>query len=411
MRALLRVSVTQSPIGEGTRRVMWLDHGAGMAPAEIYFDLVGEHGVAPPVVLDGFLFGIVLYAMRLGADIHMRGAVSRAALRNVHEFQAAWSLWRPARYGKISVSADTVIDTLPAPAGDKAIAAFSGGADSIFTALRHATGQLGDAGYPLNDSLLLVHGFDVPLDRPDHLEALKTRVKPLADRLGLQLRVIRTNLKSAELQDWEDSFMPQLACCLHNYAHAFRYGLAGSSEPYNALILPWGSNPVTDHLLSGAAFQLVHDGAGFSRTEKIAEIARDALATQVLKVCWEGKETFRNCGVCEKCLRTRLNFLAAGVENPACFDTPLSIGDIGTIRLRNTAQLAELTSVLVYAKAANRRGGWVDALERRIARGIDRPDAVQRLLLKSRNAWKLARRGNWQEIAHKLKKQVARKAA
>ena len=109
----------------------------------------------------------------------------------------------------------------------------------------------------------MVHGFDVPLHKPEQLDGLVARTSPLLQELNMQIRIIRTNLKELMLQDWEDSYLAQLACCLHNYSHEFSYGLVGSGEPYNALVLPWASNPPTDHLLAGAAMRIVNDGAGY----------------------------------------------------------------------------------------------------------------------------------------------------
>ncbi|NET10990.1 MAG: SH3 domain-containing protein, partial [Symploca sp. SIO2B6] len=39
--------------------------------------------------------------------------------------------------------------------------------------------------------------------------------------------------------------------------------------PYQSLKLPWGTNPITDGLLSSKTFQSIHDGAAFTRLEKI----------------------------------------------------------------------------------------------------------------------------------------------
>src|SRR5262249_39297353 len=154
----------------------------------------------------------------------------------------------------------------------------------VFTTLRHATQQYGAASFRVDHSVMMVHGFDVPLDRPDHLEKLIGRLRPFTDQLGLRIRIVRTNLMELWLQDWEDSFLAQLASCLHNYSHEFGYGVAGSGEPYNALVVPWGQNPCTDRLLSGSAFRVTDDGTGFSRTEKVAFIAKHTIASRVLKV-------------------------------------------------------------------------------------------------------------------------------
>ncbi len=63
-------------------------------------------------------------------------------------------------------------------------------------------------------------------------------------------------------------------------------------------------------------------------------------------MCWEGVDQGRNCGVCEKCIRTKLNFLAAGIESPECFQEPLAIEDVHSLRVRNLRQLHELQMIL-----------------------------------------------------------------
>lgn len=359
---------TQQRTRQGTLRTLYLENMADRARPrlEIFFEMIGEEDVLPPNVLDGFVFGTIMGAMRLAQDVRVHGPVSRDALLNLNEFQEAWALWKPQTYKKVQIIPLEIVDSLPRPAKTEAIAAFSGGVDSVFTILRHNRKQLGNASYPLDGCVLMVHGFDVPLDLPQHLDALKNRTKPLLDELNLKLLTIRTNLKAVKLQHWEDSFMPQLACCLHNYSHRFSYGVAGSSEPYDALVLPWGSNPATDHLLSGAAMRIVHDGAGYSRTEKVAQIATHKTATRVLKVCWQGHETFKNCGHCEKCIRTQLNFLAAGISHAPCFDLPFDTEKISSVPLPSDVQYAELLSICKYAEAHGVTGHWMHMLRARL---------------------------------------------
>ena len=360
----MELFLSQKSISEGTRRTIRLVNPDVQPDIEIFFDLIGETPPEPQV-LDGFVSGIIFYAMRLGQPLRVHGPLTKDALCNLHEFQEAWVRWKPRIYRKVEVIPSEIV--MPQiGVNRRAIAAFSGGVDSVFTIMRHNRDQLGNASYPLRHSVLMVHGFDIPLSSPDQFVLLKERTKPLLDDLNLKLLTIRTNLKEANLQDWEDSFMAQLACCLHNYSHIFYYALVGSSEPYDGLVLPWGSNPTTDYLLSGGTMRLVHDGAGFSRTEKVAYIANDRTASRVLKVCWEGKETHKNCGVCEKCIRTQANFLAAGVTRPACFDAPIDLRRIKTIWLRNASQCAELESIIAYAKANTITGEWLRWLQARV---------------------------------------------
>jgi len=364
------ITLNQEITEYGTRRLLHLKNTGDTERPEIkiFFDILDEYAIPETALCDGYIFGIIFYAMARGEDIHVHGTLSADCMRNLNEFQDAWTRWKPERYKKIAITASH-IDPMNPGKPNSAIAAFSGGIDSLFTILRHKK-ILDTASYPLGSTVLMVHGFDIPLDKPSHLEALKERTTPFINELDLTIRVIRTNLKELALQDWEDSFMAQLACCMHQYSHQCNYALVGSSEPYDSLVLPWGSNPVTDHLLSGAAMRIIHDGAGYSRTEKVAEIINHKAAMKVAKVCWEGAETFTNCGNCEKCIRTQLNFKAAGVNHPPCFEQPLDCNKIKTIPIVNEPQLAELASILRYAKERNLHGDWVTELEKRVKIGI-----------------------------------------
>ena len=350
----MRLSVSQEQRPEGTRRWLRLTDTTDGRPIEVYFDFVGE-SFPEPFVLDGFVNAVIFHAMGSNQDISVAGRMTRSALLNLTAFQEAWCRWKPDVYKPVTIEALSISDD-PPRAKAQSIAAFSGGADAIFTVLRHAGDQ-----FALN-SAMLVHGFDVPTDRADQFGKLVERVQPLLSRLNLRPRIVRTNLAELHLQDWLDSFLAQLSCCLHNYSHEFRFGLTGGGEPYDALVLPWGQNPCTDYLLSGDGFSIVHDGAGFSRTEKIAVIAQDPVATKAIKVCWEAADLSTNCGICEKCVRTMLNFKAVGVDRPSCFDGEITPEQIRRIRFGNESQRAGFRSILAYADSHALQGEWLDAM-------------------------------------------------
>src|SRR5262249_34334167 len=158
---------------------------------------------------------------------------------------------------------------------------FSGGLDATFTALRHNKILPDHVRYPLKDALM-VHGFDVSLDHPEYFTQLTERTKPLLDFAGMTLNTVKTNSKALNIQPWEDSHAAELTACLHMFSHKFAYGLLGSGEPYDTLVFPCSSTPATNYLLSGDNFRIVHDGAGFSRTHKIEQIGRYAVALQTI---------------------------------------------------------------------------------------------------------------------------------
>ncbi len=351
----MRLSVSQEQRSDGTRRTLHITDATDGRPINAYFDFIGE-SLPEPVVLDGFVNAVIFYAMESGQDILIDGPMTRSSLVNLAAFQEAWACWKPDVYRPIKIEPSSITDD-PPRAQAQSIAAFSGGADSIFTVLRHAADQ-----YAVR-SAMLVHGFDVPTDRADVFNLLIERLRPVLNHLDLRLRIVRTNLAELRLQIWQDSFMAQLSSCLHNYSHEFRYGLSGSGEPYDALVLPWGQNPCTDYLLSGDGFSIVHDGAAFSRTEKIAAIARDPIATKAVKVCWAAADRSTNCGTCEKCIRTRMNFKAVGIDNPSCFNGEITRDQIRLTPLSDKTQRAEFRSILAYAKSRGIRGDWLDAMK------------------------------------------------
>lgn len=340
---------------------------------EIFHEAEGMTPLGDSTPLDGHVLLVLLHAMVQKKTLRVHGPLSRTMVRNLEELQLIWQRWRPDRYHHIDILPDSIIDCARGP--ERALAAFSGGVDGTFTALRHARELPEQFRYPLTD-VLLVHGFDVSIDHPEYFEALKKRVTPMISDLGLNLRLMRTNSKALRLQDWEDSFSFQLAACFYMFSSEFGYGLIGSGEPYDALVIPWGSSPITAPLMGGDSFNIFHEGAAYSRTEKIAFIARHPLVGKMLKVCWQGENQGENCGVCEKCVRTMLNFAASGYGVPPCFSRDLSLDAVAGIRISNEVQLTELKTIVAYAEKHNISGPWLKTLKARIARGINRPRSM-----------------------------------
>jgi hypothetical protein len=79
-----------------------------------------------------------------------------------------------------------------------------------------------------------------------------------------------------------------------------------------------GTHLTIDHLWSTEQLNFVHDGWEATRFDKVDEqIARSPLALKYLRVCYMNEKATYNCGKCEKCLRTMVSLLAAGVLDSA----------------------------------------------------------------------------------------------
>ena len=77
-----------------------------------------------------------------------------------------------------------------------------------------------------------------------------------------------------------------------------------------------------------ASVTVIRDGSRFSRLQKVRDIAGWPTALEALRPCPAKPRVQANCGKCEKCLRTRLELLAAGVEETGAFGpsfTPIEL--------------------------------------------------------------------------------------
>jgi hypothetical protein len=335
----------------------------------LFYEMARDGAPPQPDNFDGVLCAIVLHAMEQRRDIWLHGPATRAILRNLTEFQYAWSRWCPDVYQRVAIRVDSF--SSPRLCDSRSLSAFSGGVDSTFTLLRNDP-HADPPRYGV-DTAVLVHGFDVDLANSSALQELVERTEPVRVLTGARLCIVRTNSRELRLQKWEDSCGAQLAACLHLFSSQFSHALIGGSDAYDELWLPWGTNPVTDHLLSGGQMAIVHDGASFCRTAKLASLSRVPVALQSLKVCWQGKDQGRNCGVCEKCVRTQLNLMAVGVTDAPCFDRPLDPRRIRQLAIDTDLVLAELTSIVEYGERQHIDADWFRALRRRVQEGRSTP--------------------------------------
>ena len=311
-----------------------------------------ESGEGPLSTLPGadpFVLGSILFWMTKGGQLHVHGSVSARLLSGLAEWQQAWIKWRPDRCSVVTITADEVRrDSAANPA---AIAAFSGGVDSSYTVLRHALDDAGSRNADLR-AVLLIHGFDIALDERDLFGSAQQRAKEMIAYLGLLMITIRTNLRDLD-QEWNHLLGIGTASCLALVSDRYGVGLLGSCQQYDQIILPLGSNPITDPLTSTGELEIRHDGSNASRTEKIKYLATRTQGVGLLRVCWQKTSISGNCGTCEKCWRTRMNFRAAGLAASTCLPLTSESARPRT-QLRSRAEIAEWISIRRHARTSGR---------------------------------------------------------
>lgn len=309
---------------------------------------------------DAFLLGSLLLLMEAGHSVHVKGEISLKLLTNLNDLQTVWARWKPAKYRVVQITADKVSGTFCTDG--PAICAFSGGVDASHTVYDVMRNN------PLIDlqAVLFVHGFDIPLDNNSDYESARRRGETMLRDFNLHSIGLRTNIRGIG-QSWEDSFGLAVASCLAIFQNAYTVGLIGSSEPYDELVFPWGSSPVTDHLYTTGRMDVRHYGAGSSRTDKMKLLSTWPAALNHLRVCWQGVRGDVNCGRCEKCVRTYLNFLAIGVTAVNCFEHLPDQSMVRRMRVGSRPQLNELKSIAKYAQRQGIKEQWVRNLNIAIA--------------------------------------------
>jgi hypothetical protein len=201
---------------------------------------------------------------------------------------------------------------------------FSGGVDSLHMLLRNRKlWERGDPAYI--QEALVIHGFDIGkrkrLPEEDHFAMAMTRLAPVAAAMDLRLLACSTNLRHLRTR-------PGAWSTLHHGAALAAVAHAATRDPAQVFVAatfdvahmaPWGSHPLLDPQYSSQRVALIHEGSRFSRLAKVREVALSPVGLAGLRVCPANVAGRLNCGECEKCLRTRLELLAAGIDESPAF--------------------------------------------------------------------------------------------
>lgn len=314
---------------------------------------------------DPFVLGILFFAMKEGQDIIVAGALSSSLIDNLERFQAQWHAWRPRWYNSVAISATKDYDEVRTAAEPATLLAFSGGVDSCFSALTLRRSEGASEASP--GTGLMVHGFDIPLAEQRTFNRAADNSEQMLASLEMRLLRMSTNFREIP-QRWEDAHGAGIASCLTLVGEGYSTGLIGSGPSDRALVLPYGSNPITDPLLSGGAIRIVHSGTEFSRLEKIRQISSWDEATRRLRVCWEGPSLDANCCRCEKCIRNILGFRALGLGLPSCFPRDVTDAQIRRVRAPQAQIDVDFVPILLAAETAGIAEDWVEALRTCIRR-------------------------------------------
>lgn len=330
--------------------------------SQLWFDMPSEISCPDDNDCDAYLIALILDAMKEKRDLYVDGNLSPSLLVNIGEFQEYWQTCLPKQYTKVQIVSKSSEQAKASKTG--VLAAFSGGIDSLFTVFKNRSNYAANEEFAV-DACVSIHGFDIPLKDDSAFQNVLDANKTTLKEFAIPVYPIATNYREIAAAPWSHAHGAALAACMHNFCGLASRCLLGSTFPYNLLNLTWGSNPISDPLLSSKRLCVVHDGAAYTRVEKVAYLKSWEYGISRLRVCWQGKNKDLNCGVCEKCTRTKLNLLACQIEIPDCFEIQELDLNFSHFTLEHQGERVAWQQIVKYATEQGLQGEWIDSARKK----------------------------------------------
>ena len=362
----------------------------------IWYEIPIEFSSSLSKWCDPYVLAALFEAMNTPANLVIHGAVSPSLIDNLREFQIIWNAWFPKLYSPVEIIPDNELER-SMPKHSNQLLAFSGGLDSCYAAWKFTRSDNIHLPYSSLTGLI-INGYEFPPKYEDTFNRAVDKARIILDSVGMKLIPITTNLRTIN-QFQDNAGGAFLASCLMLFQEEFVSGLISSSYPYSHLVLPYGSNPLTDRMMSSQTFSIIHGGAEATRIEKIAQIAEWPEAMQYMRVCLgrEPSKRDNNCCRCEKCVRNILEFRALGFGLPPSFEKDINIWQIIKLKYSYYTQLGNSYEDILTAIDTNHiHAAWVLALKFTVIKNrarinLERISWLNSLLRKIKNRLRIRR--------------------
>lgn len=267
-----------------------------------------------------FLAAVLLPCMKSKENIYVDGRVSNALLNNTKAIMKLISKWNVG-FSKISVKVKEVTKDSFTPKYTASF--FTAGVDSFYTYLKHK-----DKKATKITHLILVHGFDVPLENKAFFKKVKETVETVAKEEKIHAIILQTNL--GEIIEkrlvWDFAHGGALA----SIALMLRKNLKTVLIPgavRNDQLFPYGTHPELDVLWSTEKMKVKSDGGENDRMGKVTKlVSQSPLALKYLRVCTQNLKGKYNCSRCYKCLMTMIYLEGSHtLQNAKTFEKKIDI--------------------------------------------------------------------------------------
>jgi hypothetical protein len=325
---------------------------AGKAEQTLFYEFTGSLLPSKPKTDDFALLALLPYAMGRGADLHINGTVTTEQIERFEEQQDAWTRWHPNLFQKISLTADREIASSP-PASNSAVLSFSGGIDATFALYAHKRKWIGRRSRDVI-SAVMIHGYEIRPDNDADFQVAHRRGLEVCDALGVGLTAARTNWREFQ-HSWRQAFIFGIAAALNQFSATVSRGVIATDEPYEGEILGYGNNSITNQMMGNSSFPLEFTGAGYGRTQKAQLLKNEDVVLRNIRVCSRPEAGGKNCGECKKCIRSKLNFLAARAQNMPALGRPFAMTDLQKLDFNDPLHLSFYREMLAYGDWSEHR--------------------------------------------------------
>lgn len=242
-------------------------------------------------------------------------ALDRCFVEALEDIRAEFVRMYPELEWTGSIVPGEVTTTVDGSVGASSAMLFSGGVDSVYSAL--ALGA--------DHRLVTVQGADIALDNASGWKAVCDQTAAFADSRGHGTAFIRSNLRSFLDAPALERRWPQVGEWWHGVQHGVGLlSLLAPLVPAGVVVIsasrseesagrPIGSSPELDTSLRWGGTKVVHHGFEASRQDKVEAIVAAGSPEPHLRVCFSDHYALgTNCERCEKCLRTFAGVVVAG---------------------------------------------------------------------------------------------------
>lgn len=298
-------------------------------------------------------------AMAAGLPLEIEGGVCGELLENLRALEEALAMW----YGHLKPVELRASNVRPAGNGPPNTRGrgmmFSCGVDSFDTLLRHES----EVGLLLHVSGLDAHPADEGLET-----ALAENASAAARSLKKEVVIMRTNLMHLRplYGQWGQMHASAVAAAGHLASDRVERVYIASSTTYLDLSR-WSSHPVTDPMWSSARVRFINEGSHLHRVQKCRLISQRSECLEHLRVCGQAGRDAKNCGRCEKCLRTQVSLRIAGaLARCPTFEHVASLREIAGVSLKVNVHLGYWEELLAEAEQSGADGALTRALRKAV---------------------------------------------